>query len=180
MFRRNTGSEGYTSKFVKDKLRGEIACSGEILLSRVKCFAAQNVKYFICDEMMWTGFARTHYKNAGRRPRNSPHRGGFHLTEISPPKAISPCEARFHWRASARQIPFFVIITSPTKKARPFGRVLFVGLIPSSAARRLSMRRRPFRPWLCNSCRTGRRRSRAVCRRRLCRFRPARFHPQRR
>jgi hypothetical protein len=60
------------SEFVGDKFRSEIACGGEIPLRRMKCFVAQNVKYFICDEMLWTGFARTHYIIAGCKPRIPP------------------------------------------------------------------------------------------------------------
>jgi len=50
------------SGFVCAEFRSEIAFGGEILLRRVKCFATQNVKYFIFDEMLRTGFARTPFK----------------------------------------------------------------------------------------------------------------------
>ena len=68
-----------TDRNLRSKFRSEIAFGGEILLRRVKCFAAQNAKYFIFDEMLWTGFARTHYNCRLQAAKHSGNAGIHHV-----------------------------------------------------------------------------------------------------
>ena len=89
-----------------DKFRSEIAYGGEILLRRMKCFAAQNVKYFICDEMLWTGFARTHYKLPAASPESRRKADFICEADFTWRNHISPCEARFHCRAQPDKFRF--------------------------------------------------------------------------
>ena len=89
-------------EFVNDKFQSEIVFGGEILLRRVKCFAVQNVKYFILDEMLWTGFARTHYNRRLQAPIPAARR-------ILPAKQISHGTAIFH-----RAKHDFTVRRSPT------------------------------------------------------------------